>query len=190
MEKANLSHVVYKTISYKDKPKEEVKKTEVALKRCNSDPLDYTDRQTLFQVDEPMEQLKTEMPDLQFEMKVDDSGEKIRFFYPSILDGDIEYFRDHILLEFGVRNEIDPQEKEVVLIVGKPSKVKWAEDVFSEAGTVKWSLFEVTIKDFEVVFGQLEKKKIKTKIFFCCSSPFPSLQVTLVTKIISKTKCN
>lgn len=57
------------------------------------------------------EHIENEMPNLKFKMTISDDGEQFRFFYPSVLTRNVEYLRDHILLEFGIRNEIDPQER-------------------------------------------------------------------------------
>jgi hypothetical protein len=53
-------------------------------------------------------------PNEKFEIKLSEDGEKLHFFYPSIISGSHGYLRDHVLLEFGVRNCTVPCEKHLV----------------------------------------------------------------------------
>ncbi len=43
-----------------------------------------------------------------FEVILSDDAEKIQFYYPSLITGPVNYLRDHVLLEFGVRNSTEP----------------------------------------------------------------------------------
>ncbi|MYE11729.1 MAG: nucleotidyl transferase AbiEii/AbiGii toxin family protein [Gammaproteobacteria bacterium] len=49
------------------------------------------------------------------EIHVDDTGETIRFAYPTALEEPYSYVRSEVLLEFGGRNVIDPNEEHVVV---------------------------------------------------------------------------
>ncbi len=60
------------------------------------------------------EQIKKSLPNLDIKIVADTAGEQVRFYYPSALNLGPGYLRDHVLLEFGTRNEIDPQEKHII----------------------------------------------------------------------------
>jgi hypothetical protein len=49
-----------------------------------------------------------------FAVTVSDDGEQLRFYYPSITSEQLDYLRDHVLLEFGVRNSTEPCEKHII----------------------------------------------------------------------------
>lgn len=57
------------------------------------------------------DQFQQHAPNTKLKMTVNDDGEQLRVYYPSVLNKEPDYLRDHVLLEFGIRNEIDPQEK-------------------------------------------------------------------------------
>lgn len=40
-----------------------------------------------------------------------EDGEQLRFYYPSVIDTPHDYLRDHVLIEFGIRNSIEPYEQ-------------------------------------------------------------------------------
>jgi len=46
-----------------------------------------------------------------FEITLSDEGGALRFYYPSIINEQSNYLRDHVLIEFGVRNSTAPCEK-------------------------------------------------------------------------------
>lgn len=50
-------------------------------------------------------------PEKSFKITLSDDGEKLRFYYPSIINQQTDYLRDHALIEFGVRNSTEPCEK-------------------------------------------------------------------------------
>lgn len=45
------------------------------------------------------------------DIRVDESGEKIWFSYPSVIEGQDEYLKSEVLIELGGRNVIDPNER-------------------------------------------------------------------------------
>lgn len=45
------------------------------------------------------------------DIRVDETGEKIWFSYPSVVESQDEYLKSEVLIEFGGRNVIDPNEK-------------------------------------------------------------------------------
>lgn len=51
-------------------------------------------------------------PGIDFEITLSDDGEQLRFYYPSIIASSPQiYLRDHVLMEFGMRNSIEPCKK-------------------------------------------------------------------------------
>lgn len=52
-----------------------------------------------------------ELPQDEFELQLSDDGEQLRFYYPSLANGQAGYLRDHILIEFGIRNCTEPRAK-------------------------------------------------------------------------------
>lgn len=54
--------------------------------------------------------IRDDYPQVNFEIELSDNCEQLHFFYPSILTTNNDYVRDHILLEFGVRNDTQPNE--------------------------------------------------------------------------------
>ncbi len=50
----------------------------------------------------------------QHEIRVDDLGEKVWFSYPSLVEDPVDYLASEILLEFGGRNVIDPNEQHTI----------------------------------------------------------------------------
>jgi hypothetical protein len=61
------------------------------------------------------EQISKIFPKKIFEITLSEDGEQLRFYYPSITNISHGYLRDHILIEFGVRNSTEPCEKHQVL---------------------------------------------------------------------------
>jgi len=54
-------------------------------------------------------------PNQPFEVTLSEDGEQLRFYYPSIINTSHGYLRDHVLIEFGIRNSTEPCEKHVVI---------------------------------------------------------------------------
>ena len=61
-----------------------------------------------------VKQFQLNFPDKKFDIIVNDDGERLHFHYPTVLNSRLGYLRDHILLEFGMRNEVEPQEAIVI----------------------------------------------------------------------------
>lgn len=61
------------------------------------------------------EQLSTTFPEKIFEITLSEDGEQLRFYYPSITNTLHTYLRDHVFIEFGVRNSTEPCEKHFVM---------------------------------------------------------------------------
>ena len=51
----------------------------------------------------------------QHTVRVDDDGERVRFAYPSAVENPVGYLRSEVLLEFGGRNTIDPNERHKIV---------------------------------------------------------------------------
>lgn len=49
-----------------------------------------------------------------FDIELSEDGEQLRFYYPSVIGELHGYLRDHVLIEFGVRNSTEPCEKHPV----------------------------------------------------------------------------
>lgn len=60
------------------------------------------------------EQLKKHFPNAGYEIKISENGEQLFVYYATVLNKNSDYLRDHVLLEFGIRNEIEPQEKHII----------------------------------------------------------------------------
>lgn len=60
-------------------------------------------------------ELLSTFPEKTFEITLSDDGEQLRFYYPSVIDVPHSYLRDHVFLEFGVRNSTEPCEKYAVV---------------------------------------------------------------------------
>ena len=58
-----------------------------------------------------LKQIKNQFPTQKFEIILSEDGEKLEFYYPSIMSHSIFYLRDHVLLEFGIRNSTEPCDK-------------------------------------------------------------------------------
>lgn len=52
-----------------------------------------------------------ELPSEEFEIQLSEDGEQLRFYYPSLANNHPGYLRDHVLIEFGMRNCTEPCEK-------------------------------------------------------------------------------
>lgn len=61
------------------------------------------------------EKLKNQFPEQKFEIILSEDGETLEFYYPSIMTDSIVYLRDHVLIEFGIRNSTEPCEKHQIL---------------------------------------------------------------------------
>ena len=55
-------------------------------------------------------------PNQIFEITLSDDGEQLRFYYPSIINISHGYLRDHVLIEFGIRNSTEPCEKHQITL--------------------------------------------------------------------------
>jgi len=53
-------------------------------------------------------------PDKLCDITLSEDGEQLRFYYPSLVNSSLGYLRDHILIEFGVRNSTEPCEKQAI----------------------------------------------------------------------------
>ncbi len=49
-----------------------------------------------------------------FQVTVSENGEQVYISYPTIIEDSIQYIRDHILIEFGARNSIDPNNEHTI----------------------------------------------------------------------------
>ena len=54
-------------------------------------------------------------PDGRYDIHVDEDGETVRFAYPSAVDAPDSYVASEVLLEFGGRNVIDPNERHAII---------------------------------------------------------------------------
>ena len=55
-----------------------------------------------------------------FKLCLNDDGEKLEFYYSSLFQSDFNYLRDHVLIEFGVRNTTEPsQSHEIKTLLSK-----------------------------------------------------------------------
>lgn len=59
-------------------------------------------------------EIQSSFPNNEFEITLSDDGEKLRFYYPTVLNEKLNYFRDHVLIEFGIRNDTSPNEKYII----------------------------------------------------------------------------
>lgn len=59
--------------------------------------------------------IETQFPEQEFEIVLSEDGEKLEFYYPSIMADSIVYFRDHVLIEFGIRNSTEPCEEHQII---------------------------------------------------------------------------
>jgi hypothetical protein len=57
------------------------------------------------------EKIKIEHPKVQYKIDLSDDGENLLFSYPSVIESENPYLREHVLIEFGVRNDTEPKEK-------------------------------------------------------------------------------
>jgi hypothetical protein len=61
------------------------------------------------------DRLENQFPEQEFEIILSDDGEKLEFYYPSIMTDSIIYLRDHVLIEFGIRNSTEPCEEHQIM---------------------------------------------------------------------------
>lgn len=65
-------------------------------------------------------QISERLPKQNFKFCLNDDGEKLEFYYPSLFQSDFNYLRDHVLIEFGVRNTTEPsQSHEIKTLLSK-----------------------------------------------------------------------
>ena len=60
------------------------------------------------------EQASKKFPEKIIEITLSEDGEQLRFYYPSVINTPHVYLRDHVFIEFGVRNITEPCEKREV----------------------------------------------------------------------------
>lgn len=58
--------------------------------------------------------LQTNYPNLDHQIELGEDGENLHFYYPSTIGSNNNYLRDHVLIEFGVRNDTQPNKKHLV----------------------------------------------------------------------------
>jgi predicted nucleotidyltransferase component of viral defense system len=56
------------------------------------------------------ESVRNKFQEKEVDINLDDDGEKLYFYYPSLFVDENNYYRDHLLIEFGVRNVSEPSE--------------------------------------------------------------------------------
>ncbi len=56
-------------------------------------------------------EISNDLPSRIFEITLSEDGEQLRFYYPTVIKASHDYLRDHVLIEFGVRNSTEPCEK-------------------------------------------------------------------------------
>ncbi len=106
------------TIDYRNfKPELDLKNTSRTQLKKTSDQLKellkiYISETVLLYL---QEQVSKNFPKKIFEITLSEDGEQLRFYYPSIISTTHNYLRDHIFIEFGVRNITEPCEKHSVL---------------------------------------------------------------------------
>jgi hypothetical protein len=54
------------------------------------------------------------LPNHKIDMALSDNGERLEFYYPTALAEKCDYMRDHVLLEFGIRNSTEPFEQHTI----------------------------------------------------------------------------
>ena len=57
------------------------------------------------------EHITNDLPDDTFEIQLSEDGEQLHFYYPIVANTTAGYIRDHVLIEFGIRNSTEPCEK-------------------------------------------------------------------------------
>lgn len=57
------------------------------------------------------EQIIKDLPDDSFEIQLSDDGEQLHFYYPILAQSPGNYIREHVLIEFGMRNSTEPCDK-------------------------------------------------------------------------------
>jgi hypothetical protein len=60
------------------------------------------------------ERSKSLFPHRQIDITLSEDGEKLRFFYPTLVNTNLGYLRDHVLIEFGIRNSSEPCNQHVI----------------------------------------------------------------------------
>lgn len=53
-------------------------------------------------------------PESRIDITLSEDGEKLRFFYPVLFNKNSGYLRDHILIEFGIRNSSEPCDQHLI----------------------------------------------------------------------------
>lgn len=54
------------------------------------------------------------LPSHRFNLTLSEDGEQLRFYYPSAVNSTPNYLRDHVLIEFGMRNSTEPYEQRTI----------------------------------------------------------------------------
>lgn len=60
------------------------------------------------------EKLLSQFPKMPISIEISEDGEQVRVYYPTVLSKSLGYLRDHVLLEFGIRSEIEPSEQRII----------------------------------------------------------------------------
>ena len=55
--------------------------------------------------------ITNDLPDDAYEIQLSEDGEQLHFYYPIVAKSSSGYIRDHVLIEFGIRNSTEPCEK-------------------------------------------------------------------------------
>lgn len=57
---------------------------------------------------------KSLFPHSQIDIALSEDGEKLRYFYPTLINTNLGYLRDHVLIEFGIRNSSEPCDQHII----------------------------------------------------------------------------
>ena len=73
--------------------------------------IDYVSHTVLPHLEKEAQQLKLKTP---IKITLSDNGEQLHFYFPSAIADNLNYLRDHVLLEFGIRNSTEPFEQHTI----------------------------------------------------------------------------
>lgn len=60
------------------------------------------------------ERSKALLPHCQIDITLSEDGEKLSYFYPALINTNLGYLRNHVLIEFGIRNSSEPCNQHVI----------------------------------------------------------------------------
>lgn len=60
------------------------------------------------------ERSKALLPHCEIDITLSEDGEKLRYYYPTLVNTPLGYLRDHVLIEFGIRNSSEPCDQHVI----------------------------------------------------------------------------